>query len=152
MKAIAAMSRNRVIGCGGGVPWHLPEELRWFKRATLGGVVLMGRRTYESIGRPLPGRLNLVASRGRIDLPAGVEAVGDLDNFRPADYAPREVWVIGGAEIYARLLPACTELYLSVLAREVAGDTFFPSFETDFVFRKIVLQHEEFETRLYTKA
>ena len=111
----------------------------------------MGRRTFQSIGCPLPGRLNLVATRSKIALPTGVEAVSDLDAFNPSNYAPREVWVIGVAEIYARLLPACTELYLSVLDREVAGDTVFPPFEADFVFQETILRHKEFKTHRYTR-
>lgn len=152
MKAIAAMNQNRVIGRGGAIPWHLPEELRWFKRTTLGEVVLMGRRTFESIGRrPLPGRLNLVVTRGETIVMPGVLTIRDLEAFRPEEYAPREVWVIGGAEIYSQLLPRCSELYLSVVAREVEGDVFFPAFEDMFSFAEAILRHEDFEVRRYVQ-
>lgn len=152
MKAIAAMSRHRVIGRAGAVPWHLPEELRWFKRATLGQVVLMGRRTFESLGgRPLPERLNVVVTRQPAFAAPGVTVVSELDEFRPDDYAPREVWVIGGAEVYGQTLPRCTDLYLTVVDREEAGDTFFPAFEDDFSFTEVVLSEQEFEVRHYRR-
>lgn len=151
MKAIAAMSLNRVIGLNGAMPWHLPEDFRWFKRATLGHAVLMGRKTYRSIGKPLPGRLNLVVSRGTaIDAPE-VETIRDLSAFRPADYEPREVWVAGGAEIYRQLLGKCSELYLSLVKREVEGDTFFPPFEDDFRFIETTLETAEFEVKRYLR-
>lgn len=151
MKAIAAMSLNRVIGRDGAIPWHLPEDFRWFKRATLGHAVLMGRKTYRSIGKPLPGRLNLVVSRGEtIDAPE-VELIPDLGRFSPEAYAPREVWIAGGAEIYGQLLGRCAELYLSVVKREVEGDTFFPPFESDFALEEIILEQPEFEVRRYLR-
>ncbi len=154
MKAIAAMTRNRVIGRAGTIPWHLPEDFRWFKRATMGGALLMGRKTFESIGRPLPGRLSLIVTRGA--LPAGAagpdaQAVPDLGAFREEDYAPREVWVAGGAEIYRQTLGRCDELYLSLVNREVEGDTFFPPFEDDFELAGVVLTQAEFEVRRYRR-
>ena len=149
MLAIAAMTRlGRVIGRAGKTPWHLPAELRWFKQATTGAVVLMGRKTFESIGRPLPGRLNLVATRH--SLPPGVggpevRAVVDLASFRPEDYAPREVWVIGGAEIFAQTLPRCEAVYLSLIDQETAGDTYFPAFEADFPLIETLRRESGFE-------
>lgn len=151
MNAIVAMSQNRVIGRDGAMPWRLPEDFRWFKQATMGQVVLMGRKTYESIGHPLPGRLNLVVTRGpALDAP-GVETLRDLDGFRPGDYAPREVWVAGGAEIYRQLLGRCAELYLSLVRREAQGDTFFPPFEEDFELVEVTLETPEFEVRRYRR-
>ena len=151
MKAIVAMARNRVIGFQGKIPWHLPEDFRWFKRATMGGALLMGRKTFASIGRPLPGRLTLVVTRGDNPLPgsADLAVVADLGAFRPEDYAPREVWVVGGAEIYAQTLDRCAELYVSLVDTEPEGDTFFPPFEDDFQLAGIVLQAEGFEVRRY---
>ena len=141
------MSLNRVIGHDGKIPWHLPEDFKWFKQCTSGHVVLMGRKTFDSLGKPLPNRTNIVVSRGA-DI-SGVEMVRDLAAFDPARYAPREVWVIGGAEIYARLLDRCTDLYLSVVQREVAGDTVFPDFESRFDFVDVPLRTAEFEVRHY---
>ncbi len=153
MKAIVAMARNRVIGFQGKMPWHLPEDFRWFKRATMGGALLMGRKTFDSIGRALPGRLTLVVTRGEIvtDSP-DVDTVHDLAAFRPEDHAPREVWVAGGAEVYAQTLARCTELYLSLVDQEPEGDTFFPPFEDDFELAGIVLQAEGFEVRKYVNV
>ena len=153
MKAIAAMTRNRVIGRAGGIPWHLPEDFRWFKRVTMGGTLLMGRKTFDSIGRPLPGRLSLVVTRSA--LPAAgpdVIAVPDLGVFRAEDYVPREVWVVGGAEIYRQTLGRCEEIYLSLVDREVEGDTFFPPFEHDFELAEVVLRQPEFEVRRYRRT
>src|SRR3954469_6529837 len=150
MKAIAAMSLNRVIGRGGNLPWHLPEEFKWFKKVTTGHVVLMGRKTYESMGRPLPNRTNLVLSRAG-EIP-GVEMVRDLAKFDPAVYAPRDVWVIGGAEVYRQLLPRCEELYLTVMQREVDGETFFPEFEREFIYVETPFRTPDFEVRRYRHA
>ncbi len=155
MKAIAAMALNRVIGSGGRIPWHLPEDFRWFKRCTTGHAVLMGRKTFESLGKPLPNRLNLVATHqalGALDHISNVAAVPDLQAFRPAAYTPRQVWVIGGAEIYAQLLGRCTDLYLSVIAREVEGDTFFPPFEEGFQFVESVFETPEFTVKHYRRT
>ena len=148
MKAIAAMSLNRVIGCGNQIPWHLPEDFKWFKRTTLGHAVLMGRKTFESLGKPLPGRRNLVVSRGPA-LP-GVEMVHDLAAFDPARY-DCEVFVIGGAQIYAQLLPRCTDLFLTVVSREIDGDAFFPPFEDAFTQIDTPLRTPEFEVRHYRR-
>jgi dihydrofolate reductase len=151
MKAIVAMTRDRVIGVNGKMPWHLPEDFRWFRAATLTHAVLMGRKTLEAIGRPLPGRLNLVATRGNgLDLP-GVTTIPDLDAFRETDFAPRDVWVAGGAEIYTQMLPRCTELYVSLVAGEFAGDTFFPPFEDDYEFVETLLERPEFSVRKYRR-
>jgi dihydrofolate reductase len=150
MKAIAAMSLNRVIGRGGHLPWHLPEDFRWFKKMTSGQVVLMGRKTYDSLGKPLPNRSNVVVTRAA-EIP-GVETVSDLAEFDPAVYAPRDVWVIGGAEIYRQLLPRCDELYLTVVQREVDGDAFFPEFEPTFDYVETPFRTPDFEVRHYRRA
>ena len=150
MKAIVAMARNRVIGLNGAMPWHLPEDFRWFKRATMGGALLMGRRTFDSIGKALPGRLSLVVTRGKIVTDSlDVLTVNDLAAFRPEEYAPREVWVAGGAEIYAHTLSRCAELYVSLVDAEPEGDTFFPVFEEDFEEVETVLRQPEFEVKRY---
>jgi len=149
LRAIAAMSLNRVIGKDEKIPWHIPEDFKWFKKTTAGQAVLMGRKTYESLGRPLPNRRNLVVTR-RADLGAGVEIVRNLDVFNPADY-PCDVWVIGGAEIYRQMLFRCDDLYLSVIPRVIEGDTFFPDFEDKFELVDTVLQHPDFEVRHYRR-
>lgn len=150
--AIAALAHNRVIGREGTIPWRISDELRWFKRATTGHTVLMGRKTYESLGRPLPNRRNLVITRGpEIE---GVSVIRDIQSFDPAAYADpgTNVFVIGGAQIYEQLLPRCEELLLTMVPLEVEGDTYFPEFEPAFEYRETVLVHPEFEVRRYVRA
>ncbi len=150
-KAIAAMAKNRVIGQGGQIPWRIADELRWFKQVTTGHTVLMGRKTWESLGRPLPNRRNIVITRG--EAPQGAEVVRDLDALEPGALAGpgQDVYVIGGGEIYARLLPKCEELILTLIPREVEGDVFFPPFEEDFEFAGVLHTHPEFEVRRYVR-
>ena len=151
MKAIVAMTRDRTIGLRGQMPWHLPEDFRWFRRATMGHAVLMGRKTFEAIGRPLPGRLNLVVTRGTAIAVPGVVTITDLSSLQEADFAPRELWVIGGAEIYAQMLARCTELYVSLVDGAYEGDTFFPEFEDEYDFAEVVLHGTGFEVRKYLR-
>lgn len=150
MKAIAAMARNRVIGREGKIPWHLPEDFRWFKRMTTGAVVLMGRKTFESLGKPLPNRHNVVLTRGPEI--AGVETLRDLHGFNETRYAPRDVWLIGGADLYQQLLPACSDLYLSLLRRDYEGDARFPEFEHAFALAGVPFETADFEVRHYTRS
>ena len=147
MKAIAAMSLNRVIGAEGKIPWHLPEDLRFFKRTTFGHVVLMGRKTYESLGKPLPGRENWVVSSRPL---TGVRIIHDLDELaEPRD--GREIFIIGGAQLYAALLPACAELLLTLVKREVSGDVFFPPFEEAFRLEEVLQSSDQLEIRRYRR-
>jgi dihydrofolate reductase len=148
VKAIAAMSLNRVIGAQGKIPWHLPEDLKFFKRRTLGHVVLMGRKTYESLGKPLPGRENWVVSSKPIP---GVKVVRDLREIVEPG-GGRELFLIGGAHLYQALLGKCAELFLTLVKREVAGDTFFPPFEDAFRLEEILLQSEQMEIRRYARS
>ena len=126
-KAIAAMAENRVIGRENRIPWHLPEDFRWFKQTTTGHVLVMGRKTFESIGRPLPHRTTLVLTRSGFTHP-GVGIVTDLSQIRPAG-DPRDYFICGGAEIYRQALPLCSDLYLTLVKGVIDGDTFFPPFE-----------------------
>ena len=141
------MARNRVIGREGKIPWHLPEDFRWFKKMTTGQTILMGRKTFESLGRPLPNRTNVVVTRHAAPM-EGVTVVRDLKAFNPEDY-PGDVWVIGGAEIYGQMLARCEDLYLSLVAMEMEGDAVFPVFEDQFKLVGTVLRHEEFEVLHY---
>jgi dihydrofolate reductase len=124
LSAIVAMSANRVIGRDGTLPWHFPEDLKFFKRTTLGGVLVMGRRTYESIGRPLPGRTTIVLSRSGFSSP-GVTTVTDWEALRSIEPG-KTLFLAGGAQLYAEGLPACTELLLTHVDQEPEADTFFP--------------------------
>ncbi|HRZ37337.1 MAG TPA: dihydrofolate reductase [Candidatus Paceibacterota bacterium] len=146
-KAIAAMALNRVIGRDHHIPWHLPDDFRWFKRLTMGHVLVMGRRTFESIGRPLPGRETIVLSRSGFQVP-GVRTVSDLASLDPTS-DPRDFFICGGAEIYTQTLPRCSDLYLTLVKREVDGDTFFPPFEDRFDLAKILETNPEFDILHY---
>lgn len=136
---VAAMARGRVIGRDGQMPWHLPADLAHFKAVTLGHPVLMGRRTYESIGRPLPGRLNVVISRGRPELPAGVERAFSLPEALARVPNAEKIMVIGGGQIYAEALPLADQLELTLIDAIIDGDTYFPEFQADD-WRMIALQ------------
>ncbi len=149
-KAIAAMSENRVIGRGNQIPWHLPEDFKWFKKMTTGQVIVMGRKTFESIGRPLPNRTTVVLSRSEFKA-LGVQTVSDLSQIALADaaVAGREVFICGGAQVYAQALPLCSDLYLTRVKRTVDGDAFFPPFEDRFELVEEILDHPDFKILHY---
>jgi dihydrofolate reductase len=182
-KAIAAMSLNRVIGAGNKIPWHLPEDFKWFKQLTTGNVVVMGRKTFESLGKPLPNRVNIVLSRhpGKLkkdfpelfggawtargktktpkpfqfELPklGGVTAI-DLrvvKNFLKLspDGAPMDYFICGGEQVYRQALPFCSDLYLTLVKREVEGDAFFPPFEDKFKLVEEIRDTPEFKILHY---
>ena len=190
MIAIAAMSLNRAIGVDGKIPWHLPEDFKWFKQLTTGGIVLMGRKTFLSLPKPLPNRTNVVFTRAprllarepefiarcgvkpvighwtarlrRGPAQLGFEKIAQrevwlvrsVDRFLAAlkKHRPqREVFVIGGAQIYERLLPLCSDLDLTVVPRIVEGDAFLPEFEHQFDFADIALKTTDFEVRHYRR-
>ncbi len=146
MKAIAAMSQNRVIGKDGQIPWHLSDDLKFFKRTTLGNIILMGRKTYDSLGKPLPGRENWVLTRG--DGIEGVRVFHDIAEITEPDDG-RDLFLIGGGQLYESLLPRCHELFLTLVKREVEGDAFFPPFEDDFAMKEILFETPEMEVRRY---
>jgi dihydrofolate reductase len=149
VKAIVAMTRKRVIGQDNQIPWRLRGEQKWFKEATMGHPILMGRKTFESIGKPLPGRRNLVVTRtGNF---AGVDLIRDLQAFDPAPYELRgkEVFVIGGAEIYRALLDRCDTIYVTFVKEEFAGDAYFPEFETQFEVLETIRETPEFDIFRY---
>ncbi|MGC1459669.1 MAG: dihydrofolate reductase [Steroidobacteraceae bacterium] len=126
---LVAVSENGVIGRDRGMPWHLPDDLKHFKSLTLGKPVLMGRKTYESIGRPLPGRTNLVLTRATDWSVPGVTVVADLDAaIRAAGSAP-EMVVAGGAQVYALALPRATRIHLTRIHAIIAGDTRLPQLD-----------------------
>ena len=130
--AIAAMARNRVIGDANRIPWHLPGDFRWFKQSTLGGILVMGRRTFESIGRPLPGRETFILTRSGFAAP-GTRSFPDLPSIHKVlSHDDRKVWICGGADIYRQLLPYCAEIFLSLVDAEPRGDARFPPFEDRF--------------------
>jgi len=183
-KAIAAMSLNRVIGAGGKIPWHLPEDFKWFKKMTMGNVVVMGRKTFESIGQPLPNRKNLVLTKHPQSLikkhpeifgqyhewrggkflkrayqfhftklggknETEILIFNSLDKLNPEEF-PNDIFICGGAEIYAQSLPQCSDLYLTLVKREVEnGDAFFPPFEDKFEVAEELRDTPEFKILHY---
>ncbi len=136
------MSENRVIGRGGALPWKLPEDLAWFKEVTSGGILVMGRKTWDSIGRPLPGRETYVLSRTLREVP-GARSFSDLSVFDHL-VTDKTVWIVGGAEVYRLMLPRCEELLLTRVHREVDGDTFFPVFEDAFRLEETLRRTPDF--------
>ena len=189
-KAIAAMSLNRVIGADGKIPWHLPEDFKWFKKMTMGNIVVMGRKTFEGLGKPLPNRKNLILThhpqrliKGHPEIfgqyhewRGGLKVGGILkkpyqfefyftkddkgkqteilifnssEKLNPDDFKT-DLLVCGGAEIYAQVLPRCSDLYLTLVKREIQnGDAFFPPFEDKFVLVEVICDEPEFKILHY---
>ena len=126
---IVAMSENRVIGCGGGLPWRLSADLRRFKRLTMGHHIVMGRKTYGSIGRPLPGRTSVVISRDPNYAPDGVLVARSIDQAKRLASEDTEAFFIGGGEIYRQVLAEVDRIYVTLVHAEIDGDTLFPELD-----------------------
>jgi dihydrofolate reductase len=129
MAIIVAMSENRVIGRGGALPWHISADLRRFRKLTTGHAIIMGRKTFESIGRPLPHRRSIVISRNPDFRAEGVEVVAGLDAALQCCEGEQQVFVIGGSSIYELALPQADRLYVTLIHATIDGDTFFPQFD-----------------------
>jgi len=144
---VVAMAHDRIIGLDNKMPWHLPADLQHFKKTTLGKPVIMGRKTYDSIGRPLPGRLNIVVSRDTsLDI-EGVSCVTSVEDALAAAEGVDEVMIIGGATIYEHFLSVANRLYLTFIDLETAGDTRFPDYlaqgEWDKIESEVYLADEK---------
>jgi len=178
LKAIAAMSLNRVIGCGNKIPWHLPDDFKWFREKTMGNIVVMGRKTFESLKGPLPNRRNLILThRPRLFIKQLPEVFGKYKEWRGGKQIKRpyqlrftklggkpedeilifnslsklnpnqfacDIFICGGAQIYEQTLPLCSDLYLTLVKREVEGDAFFPPFEDRFGQIKVIADNPDF--------
>ena len=129
LSLIVAMAKNRVIGANQTIPWHLPGELKMFKTITMGHHIIMGRNTWESIGRLLPGRTTVIVSRQPDYRVGGAIMVSSLDAALAACRNDDEIFVIGGAQLYAVALPRADRIYLTEVDAEVAGDTYMPEFD-----------------------
>jgi len=130
---IAAMDSNRIIGHAGALPWHLPADLQWFKGHTMGHTLLMGRRTFEAIGHPLPGRRTIVVSRNPNYQAPGCSVATAIPAAIAAASPAEQLFICGGGEIYRQTLHLAERIYLTELEVDVSGDTFFPEFcENDF--------------------
>ena len=146
--AVVAMDPNRLIGRDGSLPWHLPEDLAFFKKTTLGHSVLMGRKTFESIGRPLPKRRNFVLTRDKTWSHPGVEVIHSPDEIPDLD---GDIFVIGGAEIYKALSGRIDVWLVSHVHHSYDGDTYLAPFEIDFPKSEKVEGHEEFTVKRYLR-
>ncbi|OYD22950.1 type 3 dihydrofolate reductase [Oceanimonas baumannii] len=130
LSMIVAMTRDGVIGRDNDMPWHLPADLAYFKQTTLGKPVVMGRNTYVSIGRPLPGRRNVIVSRALDEAPAGTELVPSPEAALALLGDAEEVMVMGGGQLYAAMLPLAQRLYITRIDASIEGDTRFPDIDT----------------------
>lgn len=144
---VAVAGEKRVIGKKGGLPWYIPEELKRFKEITTGHPIIMGRRTYESIGKALPGRTNIVITARPSYSAAGcviVHSLAEALQKARSKEGSEETFIIGGGEIYKQALPKADKLYLTKIDMEIEGDTFFPDYSE---FKKVVWQSEEYESK-----
>ena len=148
--AVVAMASNRVIGRDGKLPWHLPEDLKFFKETTLGHPILMGRKTFESIGKPLPKRRNIVLSRTMAPLP-GVEVIRTIEELADMIAPDQSVFVIGGAEVFKMLLPACDGMYLTWVEHPYEGDALMPEFEAEFEQPEVIRDGDGVQFRYYKR-
>ena len=146
------MTPERVIGRAGTLPWHLPEDLAFFKRTTSGHPIVMGRKTYESIGRPLPKRRNIVLTRDASWTADGVEIIHRPQDLKTLLGLDGRVFIIGGAEIYAAFLGELDDLLVSHISENHAGDTWLPEFERQFPLTEIVETHAAFEVRRHFRV
>ena len=131
LSLLAAMANNRVIGRNNALPWRLPADLKRFKALTMGQIIVMGRKTYESIGRPLPGRINIIVTRQPDLSVAGVTVTRSVEEALTACliHPDKEIFIIGGAELYQQTLKHCQRLYLTEVQKAFEGDAFFPEFD-----------------------
>jgi dihydrofolate reductase len=149
-KAIAAVSQNGVIGKNGDLPWRLPNDLKWFKKITMGHILLMGRKTWESLPGPLPGRENWVLSRS-MEAVDGVRILRSLDEVK-RELEDRTLFIMGGGELYALTLKDCHELYLTDVNQVIEdGDAFFPEYSDLFSPDETLHECEEFKLRRWVR-
>ena len=146
---IVAMAKNRVIGKENDMPWHLPADLQHFRKMTTGKPIIMGRKTYESIGRPLPKRHNIVISRNRNYKVEGCDVVGSLEEAVSIAGEVEEMFIIGGGFLYNQTIDAVDKLYLTFIDLEVEGDTFFPSYEHLITTKTFSEHHQKDEKNPY---
>ncbi|AKS38337.1 dihydrofolate reductase [Anoxybacillus gonensis] len=136
---IVAMDRNRVIGWNNTLPWHLPADLAYFKHVTMGHPIVMGRKTFESIGRPLPGRINIVLTRhNTFSANSNVQVIHSIDDIEQVEQQYGHVFVIGGAQVFEQAMPFADQLYVTHIDETFTGDTFFPPIdEKQWVLRTV---------------
>jgi dihydrofolate reductase len=143
IKAIAAVSQNGVIGKNGDLPWRIPGELKWFKKITMGHIMVMGRKTWDSLPGILPGRENWILS-STLKAKKGIKIFSSFESALN-EAGARTIFIIGGGQIYSSLLPQCSELYITEVQQFIEeGDAFFPSFEKDFIPTETLEENKEF--------
>ena len=152
LTAIVAMTADRVIGYRGNLPWHLTEDLAFFKKTTSGHPIVMGRKTYESIGRPLPKRRNIVLTRDLSWKADGIEVIHQPIDLSKLPDIEGQVFIIGGAEIYAAFMPQIEDLLVSHVFENYVGDTRLPSFENEFPQSEVIESHQAFKVRRHFRA
>ena len=145
------MDADRAIGLNNGIPWRLKEDLQLFKRITMGHPILMGRKTWESLGRPLPGRQNIVLTRNADYVAEGAVVITDIAQLETLELQDEEVMVIGGAQLYTRMLPLMQRLHVSEVAGSHEADTWFPEFAQHFSTRTPQQEYTGFAHVLYEK-
>jgi dihydrofolate reductase len=148
---IVAMTQDRVIGHAGTLPWHLPDDLAFFKRTTSGHPIVMGRKTFDSIGRPLPKRKNIVLTRDSSWSHPGVLVIHEVSELAALTQNDDIVYVIGGAEIYQAFLPQTQELLITHVHASHQGDTHFPEYAMHFPVTETVLEHEMFTVKRHAR-
>jgi dihydrofolate reductase len=127
LSGLVAMDKNRLIGRDNDLPWRLPADLAYFKKVTMGHPIIMGRKTFEAIGRPLPGRRNIIVTRNKQYEQPGCEVLYSIEDIYKVGSGTEEVFVIGGAEIFKEVLPMMDRLYITYIDEEFEGDTYFPN-------------------------
>lgn len=152
LTAIVAMTSERIIGREGDLPWHLPEDLKFFKRQTSGHPIVMGRKTFDSIGRPLPKRQNIVITRNRDWRHDGVDTIHHPDDLSALDLLDPLAFIIGGAEIYRLFLPQLDELLITHVHEAHPGDTMFPEYEDLFPESEILSKNNDFTIKRHFKT
>lgn len=152
LTAVVAMTADRIIGRDGTLPWHLPEDLAFFKRTTSGHPIVMGRKTYESIGRPLPKRRNIVLTRDKIWSADGVETIHTPEELFTLENLGKQVFIIGGAEVYSAFLSLTDDLLISHILADHTGDTRFPEFEANFPESESVETYEAFHVHRHSRS
>lgn len=158
MQAIVAMDPNRVIGKNGKIPWHYSEDLKWFKKATFGNCLLMGRNTFESIGKHLPDRFAYILTNDtyKLLLPSGTYScyVNEQWILTQSEKNPnfnKHLWVCGGAKVYQNFLPLCESIYVTHITEEYEGDVYMPEFESMFPNPEIIWENKDFTIAKYSK-
>ncbi|MGB1874246.1 MAG: dihydrofolate reductase [Akkermansiaceae bacterium] len=151
LTAIVAMTAERVIGRDGGLPWHLPEDLKLFKRHTTGHPIVMGRKTWDSIGKPLPNRQSIVLTHDRAWSAEGATVIHSPEELQSIELIDPQVYIIGGAQIYEAFLPLTDELLVSHIYENHSGDTYLPRFEEQYPQVSVEEKYDTFELRRYTR-